>query len=51
VRGLLKKGSTMTAEAYRGDWLQILTNDGQSGWVLNTLVEVQVGKPIDVVAK
>lgn len=51
VRGLLKKGATMTAEAYRGDWLQILTNDGQSGWVLNTLVEVQVGKPIDVVAK
>lgn len=51
VLSMLKKGSTMTAEAYRGDWLQILTHDGQSGWVLNTLVEAQLGKPIDVVAK
>jgi hypothetical protein len=51
VLSMLKKGTTMTAEAYRGDWLQIVTNDGQSGWVLNTLVEAQVGKPIDMVAK
>ncbi len=45
VLGVLKKDSTMTAEAYQGDWLQIQTIDGRSGWVLNTLVEAQAGKP------
>jgi len=42
--GILKKDSTMTAEAYQGDWLQVQTADGRSGWVLSTLVEAQVGK-------
>ena len=44
VLGVLKKNSTMIAEAYQGDWLQVQTADGRSGWILNTLVEVQVGK-------
>ena len=45
ILGLLKKDSSITAEAYRGDWFQVQTADGRSGWVLNTLVEAQVGKP------
>jgi hypothetical protein len=44
VLGVLKKNSAMIAEAYQGDWLQVQTADGRSGWILNTLVEVQVGK-------
>ncbi|PTR08551.1 SH3 domain-containing protein [Nitrosospira sp. Nsp5] len=44
VLSVAKKDSLMTAEAYQGDWLRIQTADGQSGWVLNTLVEAQVGK-------
>lgn len=44
VLSVVKKNSPMTAEAYQGDWLRIQTADGQSGWVLNTLVEAQVGK-------
>lgn len=45
VLGTLKKGSTMIADAYRGEWLQILTSDGRSGWVLNELVEAQITHP------
>jgi hypothetical protein len=45
VLGMLRKDSTMTAEAYRGDWLKIVTADGRSGWVFNTLVEVQLAAP------
>jgi hypothetical protein len=45
VLGMLRKDSTMTAEAYRGDWLQILTADGRSGWVFNSLVEAQLAAP------
>ena len=45
VLGMLRKDSTMTAEAYRGDWLQILTADGRSGWVFNSLVEAQLADP------
>jgi hypothetical protein len=41
----LKRDTLMTAEAYRGEWLQVVTADGRAGWVLNTLVEAQVGKP------
>ena len=41
----LKNDSTVTAEAYQGDWLKIHTPDGESGWVLNTLVEAYVGQP------
>ncbi len=45
VIGILKKDSTMTAEAYQENWLQVQTADGRSGWVVNTLVEAQAGKP------
>ena len=41
----LKNDSTVTAEAYQGDWFKIHTPDGESGWVLNTLVEAYVGQP------
>ena len=41
--GALKKGSTLTAQAYRGEWLHVQTTNELSGWVLNTMVEVQVG--------
>lgn len=44
VLSIVKKDSPMTAEAYQGDWLRIQTADGQSGWILNTLVEAQMGK-------
>jgi uncharacterized protein YgiM (DUF1202 family) len=46
ILGVLKKESAMTAEAYRGEWLQILTADGRSGWIFSTLVEAQVAKGI-----
>ncbi len=45
VASMLQKGSLITSEAYRGDWLLVQTADGRSGWVLNTLVEAVVGKP------
>ncbi len=45
VLGMLGKDSTMTAEGYRGDWLQIVTADGRSGWVFNILVEAQLAAP------
>jgi uncharacterized protein YgiM (DUF1202 family) len=51
ILGVLKKESTMTAEAYRGEWLQILTADGRSGWIFSTLVEAQVVKGIEMVVK
>jgi hypothetical protein len=45
VLAILKKDSTVTAEAYQGDWFKVQTSDGESGWVLNTLVEAYVAKP------
>lgn len=44
VLDVLKKNSALIAEAYQGDWLHVQTADGQSGWVLNTLVETRVDK-------
>ena len=43
VLGVLKKESTMIADAYQGEWL-LISADGRSGWVLNTLVEANLGK-------
>ena len=43
VLGVLKKESLMVADAYQGEWLLISAN-GRSGWILNTLVEAHVGK-------
>ena len=51
ILGVLKKESIMTAEAYRGEWLQILTADGRSGWIFSTLVEAQVLPGSEMVAK
>jgi hypothetical protein len=51
VLGSIKKDAVMTAESYRGEWLQILTSDGRAGWVFNTLVEAQIGKPMEVSRK
>ncbi|MBA4141611.1 MAG: SH3 domain-containing protein [Nitrosospira sp.] len=45
VLTILQKDSLMTVEAYRGDWLQVITAEGRTGWVSNTLVEAQLGKP------
>lgn len=45
VSGTVKKETTMTADAYRGEWLQVLTSDGRSGWIFNELVETQVAHP------
>ncbi|SCX37260.1 SH3 domain-containing protein [Nitrosospira sp. Nsp1] len=43
VLGVLKKESLMIADAYQGQWL-LISADGRSGWVLNTLVEAHLGK-------
>jgi folylpolyglutamate synthase/dihydropteroate synthase len=43
VLGVLKKESLMIADAYQGEWL-LISADGRSGWVLNTLVEAHLGK-------
>jgi uncharacterized protein YgiM (DUF1202 family) len=51
VLGVLKKDSTMTAEAYQGDWFKVQTADGDSGWVFHPLVEAYVGKPESSIAK
>lgn len=42
---ILKKDSPLTALAYRNDWLQIQTEQGHTGWVLNTLVEARPDEP------
>jgi len=51
ILGVLKKESIMTAEAYRGEWLQIVTADGRSGWIFSTLVEAQMPHGVEMVAK
>ncbi len=42
---VLKKGSALMAVVYQGNWLRIETEDGQTGWVLNTLVEARPNQP------
>ena len=41
VSGTVQKETAMTADAYRGEWLQVLTSDGRAGWIFNELVETQ----------
>lgn len=41
VSGTVQKETAMTADAYRGEWLQVLTSDGRTGWIFNELVETQ----------
>jgi hypothetical protein len=43
VLGVLKKESLMVADAYQGEWL-LISAEGRSGWILNTLVEAHLGK-------
>jgi hypothetical protein len=43
VLGVLKKESLMIADAYQGEWL-LISAEGRSGWILNTLVEAHLGK-------
>lgn len=38
--GQLREGQTVELGKRRGDWLQIRTENGQSGWLPNTAVEV-----------
>lgn len=45
IRKVLKKNSTLMALAYQGNWLRIQTEDGDTGWVLNTLVEARPSEP------
>lgn len=33
VVGLLKKDSPLVAHAYKGNWMQVETDDGRSGWI------------------
>lgn len=41
VLGVLQKAAPVTARAYQGEWLQVQTEDGSLGWVLNSLVEAR----------
>ena len=45
IRKVLKQDSALMALAYRGDWLRIQTEDGDTGWLLNTLVEARPDEP------
>jgi predicted GNAT family N-acyltransferase len=45
ILSVLKKDSAFMALAYRGDWLRIQTEDGQTGWVSSTLVEARPDEP------
>lgn len=39
--GVLQKATPIIARAYQGEWLRVQTEDGNSGWVLNSLVEAR----------
>lgn len=41
ILGTLKKGATLTANAYQGNWLQVHTNGNVRGWVFNRFVEIK----------
>jgi hypothetical protein len=45
VRGLLAKGTSLTAIAYHSDWLRVQTEDGRFGWIQNTQVDVRISIP------
>jgi hypothetical protein len=42
IIGPLKKSTSLVATAYRGDWFYVQTTDSLSGWVKNSVVDVQV---------
>ncbi len=36
---VLPQGTPITARAYQGNWLQVETEDGATGWIFNNLIE------------
>ena len=38
ILDILEKGCILLANAYRGNWFRVQTEDGRQGWVLNALV-------------
>lgn len=45
VRSVLKKDSPVTALGYKGEWLHVQTDDGDTGWLLKTMVETRPEPP------
>jgi predicted GNAT family N-acyltransferase len=45
ILSVLKKDTALMAQAYRGPWLRIQTEDGRTGWVFNRLVEARPDEP------
>ncbi len=41
VLGVLQKATPIFARAYQGEWLWVQTENGNSGWVLSSLVEAR----------
>lgn len=40
ILNTLDKGCILVANAYRGNWFRVQTEDGHQGWVLNALVRI-----------
>jgi Bacterial SH3 domain len=40
ILNILDKGYILVANAYRGNWFRVQTEDGRQGWVLNALVKI-----------
>lgn len=40
ILNILEKGCLLVANAYRGNWFRVQTEDGRQGWVLNALVRI-----------
>jgi SH3 domain-containing protein len=49
ILNILEKGSVLVANAYRGNWFRVQTDDGLQGWVSNTLVRTVEDKPKEIV--
>lgn len=46
ILDMVKKGSHLITNAYRGDWFRVQVDDGRQGWVSNTLVITVVKDPV-----
>ncbi|HRQ05604.1 MAG TPA: SH3 domain-containing protein [Nitrosomonas halophila] len=42
---LLPKNTALTATAYHGSWLRVQTEDGRTGWIRNTMVDIRLTVP------
>lgn len=49
ILNILEKDSILVANAYRGNWFRVQTDDGLQGWVSNTLVRTVEDKPKEIV--